>query len=228
MKRASPEPGSVAVYRCGRGIPYPKKQGWINISAWSRGAAPWNQLSPFFIGPVEDAVNFENHWQSYKVWESISNERHIGEDGLPNDAWRAWHKQLRETRSAIRHPNGYEKPLYAWYKDQKLGVVEARKQIYIPDLQRLYRAHAAYQQLLAMVRKGTNVILIEPDGPAEDARCQPLSKETLVALQDCTTWKEAAPLFGQPLGSGSNRYFPYGHGYVIALTLLEDLAAPVE
>lgn len=224
MKRASPEPGSVAVYRCARGVSYPKEEGWINIAAWSRGAAPWKQLSPFVMGPVDDAVNFENHWQSFKVWETIGStgERHVGEDGLPNEAWYAWHKKLRATPQAIRRPNGYEKPLYAWYKGQKLDVVQARKQIYIPDLQRLYRAHPVYQQLLKLVRNGQNVIIIEPDGPAEDVRCQPLSKETLVALQDCTTWKEAARLFGQPEWAGSNRYFPYGHGYVIALTLLED------
>jgi hypothetical protein len=225
MKRVSPEPGSVAVFRCGRGISYPEsKEGWINIAAWSHGASPWKQLSPFLIGPIEGCSNFESWWQSHKVWESIDGQKHVGDDGLPNEAWYAWRKALLAKPEAVRRPNGYAKPLYAWHGGQKLGVVEARKQLYIPELQRLYRAHPVYQQLLKTVTEGQSVIIIEPDGPAEDVRCQPLSKETLIALQDCTTCKEAAHHFGQPEGAGSNRYFPYGHGYVIALTLLEDLA----
>lgn len=225
MKRASPEPGSVAVFRCARGVAYPAaKEGWTNIAAWSRGAAPWKALSPFFVGPIEGCSNFETYWQTFKVWEFIDGERHVGDDGLPNEAWHAWQTRLRSKPEAIRRPNGYVKPLYAWFEGQKLDVVQARKLIYIPQLQRLYRAHTVYQQLLKLVsEQGQSVIIIEPDGPAEDARCVPLSKETLVALQDCVTWKQAAPLFGQPKGAGSNRYFPYGHGYVIALTLLEDL-----
>jgi len=222
MKRVGAPPGSVAVFRCARGVSYPeKKEGWLNIAAWSRGASPWKQLSPFFIGPIDGCSNFESWWQFHKVWETVAGERHIGDDGLPNEAWYAWQKAGYANPKAIRRPNGYEKPLYAWHNQQKLNVVEARKQLYIPELQRLYRAHPVYQKLLDIVRNGQSVVIIEPDGPAEDTRCQPLSKETLVALQDCTTCKEAALLFG--LSSGSDHYFPYGHGYVIALTILQDL-----
>lgn len=199
----------------------------MNIPAWSKGAKPWKELSPFFIGPVgaapEEAVNFENHWQSYKVWECVDGQRHVGDDGLPNEAWYAWHAQLRAKKEAVRRPNGYEKPLYAWFNGQKLDVVQARKQIYIPDLQRLYREHPVYQQLLTLVRQGQSVIIIEPDGPVQDARCRPMNKEMLVALQDCTTWEQAGPLFDLPDWAAGKSYFPYGHGYVIALTLLEDL-----
>jgi hypothetical protein len=226
MKRASSEPGSVAVYACKRGVGYPdKREGWVNIPAWSRGAAPWKNLSPFFMGPIEGCSNFESWWQFHKVWENVNGERHIGEDGLPNEAWYAWQKKGYANPTAIRRPNGWQKPLYAWHQGQKLGVVEARKQLYIPELQKLYRAHPTYQALLKLVRGGQSVIIIEPDGPADDVRCNPLSKETLVALQSCTTWREAGPHFGHPewVHRHSNRYFPYGHGYVIALTILEDL-----
>lgn len=226
-KRVAPEAGSVAVYACKRGSLYPQKEGWINIAAWSRGPKPWSALSPFFMGPIEDAQNFETYWQTFKVWDTVGGEKHVGPDGLPNEAWHAWQKKLRAKSEAVRRPNGYVKPLYAWFKGQKLDVIQARKQIYVPDLQRMYRAHPVYQQLLALVRGGQSVIIIEPDGPAEDVRCNPLSKETLVALQDCTTCKEAARYLSPdtPPGIASGRYFPYGHGYVIALTLLEDLEA---
>jgi hypothetical protein len=49
---------------------------------------------------------------------------------------------------AVRRPNGRAVPLYAWWKGQKLGIVEARKQIYIPYLQDLYRQSPIYKQLL--------------------------------------------------------------------------------
>jgi hypothetical protein len=101
-----------------------------------------------------------------------------------------------------------------------LGIVEARKEIYIPYLQKLYRAHSAYVKLLEKVREGQNVIILEPDGPPPhlypagwDA-----TLETLIQLQEVTELKD----FPGGVGRGS-KYVPYGHGYVIALTLMEDL-----
>ncbi len=182
-------------------------------------------MSPFLIGPVvtkeEIAKNFENMWQARKVWEKIGSEVHVGADGLPNEAWKKWHDTLVAKKEAVRRPNGYEKPLYAWWEGEKLGVIEARKRIYIPFLQELYRAHPAYQQLLTKVKNGENVLILEPDGPP--AGLYPLGLdmdlELLIKFQDITEWNQLPGAY-----TTSKKYVPYGHGYVIALTILQDLS----
>lgn len=42
---------SVRCGRTARGKSYPSLPGYITIPAWSRGKAPFNQLSPMLIGP---------------------------------------------------------------------------------------------------------------------------------------------------------------------------------
>lgn len=223
MKREHPEHGSIKVYATERGKPYPQIDGWTVIPAWSRGSVPYNQLSPFFLRIVDEETqietNFESWWQSWKVYERVyarndwdwkwPEEVH----GEPNETWKNWHIALLKNPKPVRRPNGREIPLFAWWKGERLGVVEARKQIYIPYIQRLYRAHPVYQKLLELVRDGTNVIIVEPDGASGGLDA---SIDRLIELQDKVTQGEA-------LGGTSKRYFPYGHGYCIALTLLEDL-----
>ena len=106
--------------------------------------------------------------------------------------------------------------MYAYWKGEKLDTVESRRQIYIPYLQELYRAHPVYLKLLAKVRSGQSVILIEPDGPLLEAYPEGLEVDLplLNKLVSRMNYKEE----GYPA-----RYRPYGHSYVIALTLLEDL-----
>jgi len=110
----------------------------------------------------------------------------------------------------IRRPNGRAIPLYAWWNGQKLSVIEARKQIYIPEL----------QKLLEKVREGQNIIIVEPDGAPLNLYPQgfEVNIDLLTILQDVTTVKDFP---GSKLKS--DKYVPYGHGYVIALTILEDL-----
>jgi hypothetical protein len=149
MKRDHPSHGSIHVRNVARGVSYPELAGWKNIPAWSRGATPWNELSPFTIGPVEfEGVvcnTFETFWQSFKVWQKVDRqthwswswpaEEHVDEKGEPNEAWKKWHVALFANKHAVRRPNGRAIPLYAWFKGQKLNIIEARRQIYIPYLQ---------------------------------------------------------------------------------------------
>jgi len=230
MKRASPEPGLIRVCGVGRGLPYPNEEGWENIPAWSRGAEPWDKLSPFKIGPIQGCNNFESWWQSHKVWNPVvaqkgwdwkwPSEIHVDADNNPNEAWYKWHNALIANKHPVRRPNGRAIPLYAWWGGKKLGIVEARKQIYIPYLQKLYRMELAYQKLLEKVREGQSIIILEPDGPPPHLYTKggDVTLESLIQLQDVTELKDFPGV-----SSKSAKYVPYGHGYVIALTLLEDL-----
>lgn len=169
MKRVSREHGSIRVAATVRGTPYPKIDGWETISAWSRGADPWKNLSPFRLGKLYEFSSFENFWQSFKVWEKVDAQKgwdwtwpeeiHVDKDNNPNENWKKWHDALMSNPHPIRRPNGRAIPLYAWWNGKKLSVIEARKEIYIPELQKLYRNDPTYQKLLEKVRDGQNIII---------------------------------------------------------------------
>lgn len=230
MKRVSREPGSIRVTAIG----CPKIDGWETIPAWSRGTDPYKNLSPFKLGNRNSEgiafSSFENFWQSFKVWEKVDAQKgwnwtwpeeiHVDKDNNPNENWKKWHDALLSNPHPIRRPNGRAIPLYAWWNGKKLSVIEARKQIYIPELQKLYRNDPAYQKLLEKVREGQNIIIVEPDGAPLYLYPQgfEVNIDLLTILQDVTKVKDFP---GSKLKS--DKYVPYGHGYVIALTILEDL-----
>ncbi|MBX9636970.1 MAG: hypothetical protein K2Q45_05405 [Nitrosomonas sp.] len=235
MKRDHPTYGSIRVRNVARGISYPNVEGWHNIPAWSQGGAPWKELSPFLIGPVhyEGQVcnTFETFWQSFKVWAKVDKqthwswswpaEEHVDAEGNVNAAWHVWHKALFKNKHAVRRPNGRAIPLYAWFEGEKLDVIEARKRIYIPYLQALYRKSKVYQELLDMVKNGQDIIILEPDGPPHEffPDGMPVDMALLEKLQNVTELKD----FPGITSSESKKYVPFGHGYVIAMTLLQDL-----
>lgn len=269
--------GIVRVRGVARGVPYPNVKGFTNIPAWSRGAAPYKQLSPFFIGPViyeeygeiKKCAIFENFWQSFKVYSRVdkqnkkewkwNTEVHITNtndkvsnnndskvsnnsggikvnDVNPNSNWFKWHNALCSNQLAVRRPNGKVPPLYSYFNGRKLGLFEARKEIYIKYLQELYRNSNVYRDLRRLVMNGTNIILLEPDGPSIDLfpDGMEVNLDLLYKLQDVSKMHEFVTLTNNGVRSitstesdnasvDGNKYVGYGHGYVIALTILEDL-----
>lgn len=238
---AKTPPAHIRIGQTRRAHAHPSYPGYEHISAWSRGKAPWKDLSPFTIGPVnfvndegeeDSSLIFENFWQSFKVWDRVAKqnqivkktkektwvwpaESHIGADGNPNGLWEKWHNSLLHNEYPVRRPNGKAVPKYAWWRGKKLDIVAARREIYVPYLKELYRAHPTYQKLLAKFRAGTNLMIVEPDGALLEAYPQgmEISLEKLEELVGKTNYADE----GYP-----ERYRPFGHGFVIAMCLLED------
>jgi hypothetical protein len=115
----------------------------------------------------------------------------------------------------VRRPNGKAVPLYSYFQGEKLGLVEARKKIFIHYLKMIYRKTPTYQELLKKFRSGQSIMLIEPDGPLLEAYPNGLEVDLLLlnSLIEVTNYASE----GFP-----DRYRPYGHGYVLATCLLED------
>jgi hypothetical protein len=112
-----------------------KRRNFVNCT--SRSTAKWSRgLSPFYLGPVElpsgdTAQVMENAWQFTKVFDGCTDPV----TGDPtNDYW-VWARKGWSTDEPIRYPMGKRgvKPLYCWWKGQRLGYIDARKQIYCPS-----------------------------------------------------------------------------------------------
>lgn len=161
-------------YRFGAGDKkWPKIDEYKNINVCSSARGVWSQLSPMKIGPVDfvellpsgawvarTAQNFENMWQSAKVWpgEEASN-------GFPTQEWYERRAQICADLKPRRHIKKGVVPLYSWWQGKKLSYDEARRHMYIPMYMELVRRTEAWRALTFLVeKKQTNVQLLGYDG----------------------------------------------------------------
>lgn len=135
------------------------------IDCTSRGLAPFNQLSPFFVGRGMrlygdfTAQNVENAWQYCKVYPC-----HVGSDGMPTDAYFKWAGDGWTSTRAERYPMGKgAAPLYSYWNGEKLDYVEARKRIYIPLYAREVIKTTAYDIMARKYRAEEEFILRDFD-----------------------------------------------------------------
>ncbi len=213
---------------------YPSHERYIQIPAWSRGKGDFKELSPFFLGPIIEstpidsgtdvssdlvAKNLENYWQRKKVYRC-----HVDAHNNPSPLWYAWRNKGFQDDKADRHPMGKEKPLYMYHNGQCLNTVEGRLAVYIPTYKELARKTGSYKRLLMMLKNGTNILIIEPDGPQLHRFPNGLevNAQLLDEMKYITDVNTLYNKLGLPL-EAVNKYFPYGHGYVLAEALLEDL-----
>lgn len=126
---------------------------------WSKG------LSPFFLGPVDlyykfVAKNVENAWQFSKVYAE-----HVNAEGNPTSDWWQWAVNGWTDDWAHRFPMGKgAKPLYSAWHGEKLGYIDARKQIYAPLYAKAVQKSEAYQKLKELYNSTTELVLVDFDG----------------------------------------------------------------
>jgi hypothetical protein len=160
-------------------------------SGWSRG------LSPFFLGPVKlygDYVsqNVENAWQYCKCFVE-----HLDEHNEPGPAYFYWAQRGWNRKVADRYPMGRgSKPLYSLWDGQKLGYVDARKQIYIPLYSNAVKDTPAFAKLKE-IYKSTEFLVLQ-DFDAHNLNVIGYDINKLI----------------------DNDKIKVGHGYVLAMMLL--------
>jgi hypothetical protein len=143
---------------------YPKHYTVINTT--SHNTYDWQiQLSPFILGPVDlydniISVNMENGWQFSKCYSEYGSLQ----DENPTLAYQSWAYRGWNDIKAHRYPLGRDrKPLYAWWKGEKLGYIEARKKIYIPlYIQAVLKREAFIK--LKQLHKERDLALFDYDG----------------------------------------------------------------
>lgn len=96
------------------------------IDVTSKAEEPWVRFSPFFPHggipipgmPGESAQSVEGLWQGLKVFES---------EGVDPSKWR--NTSMKGIKRSVRSRG---RVLGHWFRDELLGYLEARKQIYLP------------------------------------------------------------------------------------------------
>jgi hypothetical protein len=135
--------------------------GGIEIDTTSKGSN--SDLSPFNLGPVEVdgmiAMNVENLWQFSKVYPG---HEFLGE---PSKEWYAWRDRGFASRWAQRYPMGKgKKPLYSFWRGQKLDYITARKEIYVPAYASCVVKTESFRKIFMSYREGETIVLRDFDG----------------------------------------------------------------
>lgn len=175
----------MAVYILGKKDKAPDDAIVIDTTSHSKN---WSQeLSPFFLGPVEICVgleskNVENAWQFSKVYK-----QHVDEKGnIKNKEYLDWAAKGWDDDWAHRYPMGRSaKPEFSvklgafgncyldgsnWHVEEYLPVkkfsyVEARKELYIPFYSKAVKESEAYAKLEDIFfNERKDIYLIDFDG----------------------------------------------------------------
>lgn len=143
-----------------------KDLGGAIVDTTSRSKTNWmTDLSPFALGPVKmygelESVNFENCWQYAKVYE-----KHADDDGNPTEEYWEWARKGFADPRPHRYPMGRgAKPLYSHWNGERLGYIDARKQIYAPLYAEAVQKTAGWQHLKELYQTEELLILRDYDG----------------------------------------------------------------
>lgn len=137
----------------------------ISVNTTSKSDHWSRDLSPFFLGPVDlycglTSKNMENGWQFAKVYPE-----HVDKNGDPAQDYWLWATKGWEDSFAYRYPMGKgRKPLYSLWNKEKLGYIEARKQIYMPLYAKAVVKTKGFARLKEIYQGEKDVYLRDYDG----------------------------------------------------------------
>lgn len=210
--------------------------------------SPWFPLGPYYLKD-ENGYIFENIWQFHKVYRHVNEalsgysqwlrmmivwrhpaETHVNEEGDILPEYFLWRKKGLTNMAPVRWPQWHvqrdkycyksqQKPLYCFYNGEKLGYIEARKKVYLPEYIRLVKQHPLYQKLKEM-SKHHNLLIVEWDGPHQES--MEYYKKKYNVTDDFivdSTMNATAENIDLMLNDEKH---PFGHGYCLAAALLAE------
>lgn len=229
------------VYERGKPI-YPTKDNYERIVIMMKSHSKWWPLSPYYLvngkGQImENIWQFSKHYaevpksiQTYSLYDptiiwSHQAENHIDDDGNPNERYYAWRNKGFNNKYAVRYPVGYNdrhKCLCSISESgERMDYIESRKKIYLPIYTELAKQSSLFTTLLNKLKTGKNILICEVDGPRGDDdyyhNKYNTPKGTVV---DNTVVVSDFGILEMFLNDDK---YPFGHGYCLSWSLLEEL-----
>lgn len=188
---------------------------------------------------VPKSVQYYSRFDKTVIW-SHDAETHIDDNGnITLEYWK-WREKGMNNKYFVRYPVGFKyrgNCEYAMSEDnvlKKLNYVEARKAIYVPLYCRLARAeNNVFLSLKNRLKKGENLLIIEVDGPHQESieyykdtyevSDRFIIDDTIIANDE--NMSIMLDSFGvQHSSTGrmlNDDKHPFGHGYCLAMALLD-------
>lgn len=231
----------IAPYKGGQGAIYP---GFSPIMAISTSNDQYQALSPFYLRDEYGRI-MENLWQFSKVFRGDSKgfvptsasifwkyprHKQLENDQITKD-YLEWREQGMNNNMAVRYPASKKykntvafslvKSDIVSLDNPPLNYIEARKQIYIPTYTRLLIKTPQFQELRNRWLSGENLLILDIDGPRSTSLNYYMSTYNLGInfIQNNSmeaTYNNIDIMMNDPK-------HPFGHGYCIALALLNSI-----
>lgn len=222
-------------------IVYPTCEGFEQIIVIMKSHSKYYSLSPYYLKNDKNQI-MENVWQFSKVYEVVpksiqhysrydktviweyNEERHIKNEVVLPAYWK-WREKGMNNEHAVRYPVGFKNKSLCKFcipKDDhslKLDYVQSRAQIYIPTYCALVKECKQFKELKQKLKKGINLLIIEPDGPHQESmehyksewsvEDKFINHNTMLATED------------NLLIMLLDEKHSFGHGYCLAAALLD-------
>lgn len=227
--------------------------GFIKIVVMTPSNNPkWFPLSPYSIR-TEDGVNFENLYQSSKVYETVPKttqhysrwdqrviwqrnaEVHV-KDGKLTPAYKKWRDDLQDNKDWVRYPVGY-----GW-RHKVLYSIDAPYHASLDVLQQ--QPHLTYIEARKAIYLKYYVELVKQVPEFKELLKMVRSGKNILIIEVDGPHQESLPYYiekygvesdfienGTMLATEANLNImlndpkhPFGHGYCLAWALLEDVA----
>lgn len=220
----------------------PHYDGFTNVIVLLKNTSEWGPLSPFELKDEQQRI-MENVWQFSKVYQKVPKttqklhrysdlviwdhpaETHLANDGTLTPAHLAWRQKGMNAKYAIRYPVGWHhrhKCLYALAETDlmtPLNYIESRKAIYVYEYCRLVKRQPKFVELQQRLKAGENLLIIEVDGPHQESLEYYKTKygvdDTFIQNDTMLTTEQNIQIM---LNDGKH---PFGHGYCLAMALLD-------
>jgi len=165
------------------------------------------------------------------VWK-WKEETHIdnysdSEKKFPNSKYLKWRNAGMKNKFAVRYPVGFKNKSNCAYAlktatetefSDKLGYIDARKQIYIPEYCRLVKRQKKFKQLKRKIAAGENIMIVEVDGPHGESISHYIAKygvkrDFILNNSMLVEENNIKIMLNDPKHN-------FGHGYCLAMALL--------
>jgi hypothetical protein len=210
----------------------------------------YGSLGPYVLKDEKGRI-MENIYQKCKVYEKVPKtvqrysrydntiiwnhpyEIHVDEKGNLTPEYWNWRKKLSRCEYHIRYPVGFNyrsNCLYALKRIskqengiyyEKLDYIQARKEIYMPVYIKLAKKEKQYNDLLEMLKKGINILIIEVDSPHQEDLEYYKEKygvdDDFIVNNTMICNKENIDIML------NDPKHPFGHGYCLGISLFNDL-----
>ena len=165
---------------------------FVNIKLKRNSSIYW-ELTTHYLKDTNNVL-LENKWQFNKVYSDIPEttvydpndktkiiwnypkEQHVKNNKLLDNFWN-WRQQGYNSKNAICYPVGlHNEKKYMYHIKQnndgsydKLNIIDARKQIYIPEYCNSVKQNSKFYELNEILNNGDNILFIDDNGPHQES-----------------------------------------------------------
>lgn len=176
---------------------------------------------------IPSATQYYSRWSNQVIWKQ-NEETHIDQKtGETNDAYWKWRNRGINNEYYVRYPCGYNYRHNVEYtlwlnsdgKYEKLDYIQARKKIYVKEYIELVKNKKKFKELQNRLKKGENLLIIEVDGPHGEIVDYYKEKynvhDNFIENDTMLVTQENIKIML------NDSVKPFGHGYSLAMALLE-------